>query len=272
MQTEGRLGLGILDNRQGLFEVGRFIDIEVADAGARLDAGDFGLLHAGADESGTSARNEEVNEAHGGHQFQGARAGGIFHPVDAGFGEAHSAQAFAEGGHDGACGAEGFLATAQHADVATLQGEGCGIGGDIGATLKDDGDDAHGDRPLFNAQAIGAHGGAKVAPHRIGQRSHLTHALGHSRDAGFGEGKTIEHHFGDGAAGGFDILRIRRKNGRLRLHQGFGHGIEGIVAKRLGGACQEGFGGLGRAEKFLCGDHRDCLRKRVPTLFPSRMA
>ena len=58
----GAAGLGVFDDVQRLSLVGGVIDEDVADAGAGLDAGNFGILHTGPDEPGPAARDEQVHK------------------------------------------------------------------------------------------------------------------------------------------------------------------------------------------------------------------
>jgi len=93
----GAAGLGIVHDGQGLVEVGVAVDVEVADAGPGLDAGDLGLIHAGLDEGGPAAGDEQVHIAHGLHELVGAGAGGVGDEADEGLGQVVLLQGLVQG-------------------------------------------------------------------------------------------------------------------------------------------------------------------------------
>ena len=73
----GTAGFGVLHNAEGHVQVGCRIHIDVADAGAGLNAGDGGILHTGADQTGTAPGDQQIHQAVRRHQFVGAGVAGI---------------------------------------------------------------------------------------------------------------------------------------------------------------------------------------------------
>ena len=139
----------------------------MADAGAGLDAGNLGILHTGPDEPGPAARNEQVHKTNGRHQCVGGGVGGVLDEGDGGFRQTVFLQAAAQGLHDGVGRTPGLPAAAQDADVATLDGEGGGVAGHIGAALVDNGDDAHGHGGLFDDQTVGPLNALEHSTYRV---------------------------------------------------------------------------------------------------------
>ena len=108
----GAAGLGVLNDVQRLVQIGSVVHVHMADAGAGLDAGDFGVLHTGADEPGTAAGDQQVHIAHSGHQGVGRSVGGVLDQAHRRFGQTGLAQALPQSGDDGVGTAPGFLAAA----------------------------------------------------------------------------------------------------------------------------------------------------------------
>ena len=123
----------------------------------------------------------------------------------------------------------GLLTATQHAGTARFQGEGGGIGGNVGAALIDDGDDAHGDADALHLQAVGQGVLRNDAAYGVGQCHHLADALGHVGNASLRQGEAIQHHLGDVTAGRLHVKGVGCQNLCHRLHQGVRHGEEGAI-------------------------------------------
>ena len=123
----GAAGFGVFHHRQGLLQVGVAIYVDVTDSGAGLNAGDLGLVDTGLDQRGAAPGNEQINIAHGLHEFIGAGPGGVGDQTDQGSGQVMLCQSFVQGGHDGGVGVNGLLPAPQDADASRLEGEAGGI-------------------------------------------------------------------------------------------------------------------------------------------------
>ena len=165
----GTAGLGVLDDVQRLRLVGGGVYIDVADARARLDTGDGGVLGAGADQSSAPTGDEQIHIAHGGHQLVGAGVGGVLDEIHAGLRQASRFQTGTEGGDDGVGTAPGVAAGAQDAHVAALETQGGGVTGHVGTALVNDSHHAHGHGGLLDDHAGLGGGTAAHLSHRVRQ-------------------------------------------------------------------------------------------------------
>lgn len=108
-------------------QVGVAIYVDVTDSGAGLNAGDLGLVDTGLDQRGAAPGNEQINIAHGLHEFIGAGPSGVGDQTDQGSGQVMLCRALVQGGHDGGVGVNGLLPAPQDADASRLEGEAGGI-------------------------------------------------------------------------------------------------------------------------------------------------
>ena len=165
----GPVGLGVDRDRERLVEVGGRVDVDVAVADAGLDDRHGGLGDDGLDEVGAAARDEQVDQAAGGHQrpdgLAAARRAGRRRrragPARRGprASTSTSARLVRRGGR----------AAAQDDGVAALEAEAGGVDGDVGARLVDHADDAHGHPDLADLQAVGQGRAAHHLADRVGQ-------------------------------------------------------------------------------------------------------
>ena len=178
----GPVGLGVDRDRERLVEVGGPVDVDVAVADAGLDDGHGRLGDDGLDEVGAAARDEQVDQAAGGHQgADGAVA--ALEEADGVRGQALALERVAQHGDDGAVGVGGGAAAAQDDGVAGLQAEAGGVDGDVGAGLVDHADDAHRHAHLADLEAVGEGGAADDLADRVGQGGDVAQRLGHGGDA-----------------------------------------------------------------------------------------
>ena len=227
----------------------------MADAGAGLDAGDLGVLNAGTDQPGTAARDQQIHIAYSGHQSVGRSVGGVLDQADRCLGQTGFFQALPQGCDDGMSTAPCFLAAAQDAGIAALDGKGSGIAGYIGAALVDNGDHAHGHSRLFNDKPVGALHPVQHPAHRVGQGRYLPDALRHGFNARCGQGQTVQHHIADVPLGRSHILSVGSKDGRLIVcaAQRICHAQQGRIAGGVIGQRKGTFGAAGGFQNFLCG-------------------
>ena len=274
----GAAGLGVLDDVEGLGLVGGVVHVDVADAGAGLDAGHLGILDAGADQAGPAPGDQQVHVTHRLHQGVGGGAGGVLDQVDGGCGQAGGRHPLAQGVHNGFAGAPGFLAAAQHAGIAALEGQGRRVAGDVGAALVDDGDDPHRDGGLFDDEAVGPLDAAQHRPHRVGQGGHFPDALGHTVQPFAVQGKAVQHHLRDVAAGGVQVGGVGAEDGRAvgGVIQSVRHAQQGAVALGGAGNANGALGIAGGGQDLLCGHGaasfqwaRGRAANRVPAASPS---
>ena len=185
----------------------------MADAGAGLDAGYGRVLHAGADQPGAAAGDQQIDQSRCRHQLVRALTAGVLqNPEDrriaSGVGNA-----VPERLHDGHGGAVRLLAAAQDADVPALEAERRRIRGDIRAALIDDGDQSKRHLHLLNAHPVRAREVLQHAARMSGQRGDGAHAVGHPLEPLFVQAQPVEHDLRDGAARGLQIEAVRRQNG-----------------------------------------------------------
>ena len=123
----------------------------------------------------------------------------------------------------------GLLAATEHTGGTSLQGQGGGVRGDVGAALVDDGDNTHGYRRLFHHDAAGALHPLENGAHRVGEGGHLPDALGHACDALGAEGQPVQHDLRHGAAGGLQVGLVGGENGLLMIHQRVSHSQQSVI-------------------------------------------
>ena len=73
----GAAGLGVDDDLHRLVEIGIFVHIHMADAGAGLDAGYGSPLHAGPDQPRAAPRDQQIHQTVGRHEDVGAFVAGV---------------------------------------------------------------------------------------------------------------------------------------------------------------------------------------------------
>ena len=265
----GAAGFGVFHDVQRHVQVGGFLHIHMADAGAGGDAGHGGGAYAGVDQPRAAPGNQQVNIAVCGHQCRSAFPGGVLHQIHRILRDAHRSQAGTEGVHNGVGTAERLFPASQDADVPAFQRQSGGIAGDVGAALVDNGNDAHGDGYLLNFQTVLPGVGLQNPPHRVRQRRHLPDALGHPGDALLCQLQSVQHDRGDMLLRGRHIQRIRVKNRVLSGKQYVRHGVQRGVLLLRGQAGNFPFCRPGGFQHFF---HRRSSENVVPTVFPSRMS
>ncbi len=120
------------------------------------------------------------------HADGGAVTGG--NELDGGFRQAGGAQALGQRVADGAAGTQAVGAAAQDRGVAGFQAEGAGIGGDVGAALVDDADDAERHPHPFDGHAVWPGPGGHGCSDRISQAGDGLDPGRHGLDPGRIEG------------------------------------------------------------------------------------
>ena len=268
----GTAGLGVFDDVQGLVLVGGGVHEDVADAGAGLDAGHLGVLHAAADQPRAASGDQQIHEAHRLHELIGAVVAGILHEAHQLRREPRVLKPQMDGVHDGGVGAEGLPPAAEDHRVAALQRQHRRVGGDVGAAFKDDGHHAQGHGGLLDHDAVGALDPSNHLALRVRQLHHLPHALGHAGDALRRQGQTVDHHAAVAVLRGLHVLPVGGEDVLLLAEEPFGDALQSGVLAFSG--CGEGRQrGLGLPQNVLCQLHACFLPiNLVPTAFPSRMS
>ena len=245
----------------------------MADAGTGLNAGNLGVFRHGLNETGAASGNQQIHITHGGHQLCGTGPGSILYQLYQIGRQIGGFQPCLHGGDDGVGGAEGLLAASQDAGGACFQRQGGGIGGDIGAALIDDGNDAHGNTHLLDDQPVGAHHPMAYPTHRIGQSGDLPDALRHAVDAVGIQSQSIQHDLGDMCPGGLQILCVGLQDGVCICFQSLCHGQQCPVFL-LGVRHQQGrCGGFCFLQQFHGGHGCTFFPiKWVPTALPSKIS
>ena len=189
----GTAGLGIFDDVHGLVEISRGVDKDVADPGAGLDAWDFGILGAATNEPCTSPWNQQVDQTDSTHEFIGTGVIGVLNKADQGGRESCVFKTVVDSIDDSSVGTESFPSATQDDGVTGLQRQNSRIRSDIGTTFVDNGDDAQGNRGLFNDETVGTLNAADDAAFRIGQLRYLPYALSHPGNAFRGQSEAVDH-------------------------------------------------------------------------------
>ena len=242
----------------------------MADAGTGLDAGNLGLLRAAADQTGSAAGDQQIDQAHGSHELFGTGVVGVLHKAHQGSGETRVFQTVVNGADDRRVGTEGLAPAAQNDGVAGLQCEYGGVRSDVRAAFINNGDDAEGNGSLLNHETVGAFHTAENLAFRIGQCGNLADALGHAGDALRRQGEAVDHHLAVTITGGFDVFTVRGENLLLLREQPLGNRQESGVFP-LAGCGQSRQRGSGLKQNVMCFSHVFFLPiKRVPMACPSR--
>ena len=166
--------------------------------------------------------------------------------------ESRRLQAAVHGRHDGGCRPVRFLAAAQDADVAALEGQHRRVGGDVRAALIDDRDDAHGDGRLPDHQPVWPDDLRKDLADRVREGGDLPHAVRHGFDARLRQAQSVKHDVGDVSLRGVQILRVGRENGRGIGRQHVCHGEDRLIFFRLFQRSQLQAGRFGCVQQLLC--------------------
>ena len=132
---------GVFDDVDGHVQVGVFIDVDVADAAARFDAGYCRRIDDHADQADSAAGNGQVDVPAQGQQFLDQSPVRIFDEVHGIGRETGFGQAFADDVSQGRIGRDGFAAAAEDAGVAGFDAEDGCVDGDVGPRFINDGDD-----------------------------------------------------------------------------------------------------------------------------------
>ena len=225
----GTTGFGVDDNFYSFFQVGKFIHIDMADAGAGLNAGDGGIFHTGTDKARTAPGNEQVHQALGLHQLTGAVVAGVLQNIENIRVTAYSGDTLLEGSGDSPGTADGLAAAAQNADIAAFNGQSRRIGGDIGTAFIDDGHQAQGYLFFIDDHAVGMLRFGQDAARVVGQLGHGAYTVGHGGDAALIQPQTVQHHIGNFAPSGLHIQGVGAKDIHCVPAETLCHGQEQAV-------------------------------------------
>ena len=249
----GAAGLGVFDDFHGLVEVGVLVDIDVADARSRLDAGDGRVFDAGADQPRPAARDEQVDKSLRAHQLVRALVARVLEDVEDVRVAARGGDALLERGGDGLRAADGIAPAAQDADVAALDGKRRRVGGDVRTALIDDRDKPQRHLLFIDRHAVRALHLGEDPPRVIGQLRHGAHAVRHRVDARGVEPQAVEHHVGDFPARGVHVEGVAAQDLVRVPLEALRHGLEqtALVLGRHG--VDAAPGGLRPADDVHCG-------------------
>ncbi len=191
----GTGGLGVHGQLHRHVRVGGFVDIEMADTGARLDDGDRGVLNNRADQSLAPAGDEHVDIAPHCHEG-GRRSPACIGDKTAGvLGQGILRKRRADAVNKRAIGVNSFLAAPEHDGIARLEAEDGGIDGHIRARLVDHAHRAQRNPGAAYDKPVGA-GEHLAAAYGGGKFRHVHHRIGYDVKAGFVEHQPVEHMFG----------------------------------------------------------------------------
>src|SRR5690606_12035996 len=240
----GAAHLGVEGDGDGLVEIGAPVDIDMDQAlemgkdrhaGLGLDPGDQRFAAPGHDDVDIAVEALE----HFANRFPVGRG----HELDAFHRQAGQMQAIEQAIDNGAGGMEAVAAAAQDDGIARFDAERAGIGGDIGAALENDADDAERGADSLDMKAIGPVPFGNDGADGIGQFGNGPDRLDNAVDAGIGEEEPVEK--GTGYAlfprgghveriGGENLLAVRVEGAGGGEQSGallFGRGdLEGVGA------------------------------------------
>ena len=222
----GAAGLGVFDDFHGLVEVGVLVDIDVADARSRLDAGDGRVFDAGADQPRPAARDEQVDKPLRAHQLVRALVARVLEDVEDVRVAARGGDALLECGGDGLRAADGIAPAAQDADVAALDGKRRRVGGDVRTALIDDRDKPQRHLLFIDRHTVRALHLGEDPPRVIGQLRHGAHAVRHRVDTRGVEPQAVEHHVGDFPARGVHVEGVAAQDLVRVPLEALRHGLE----------------------------------------------
>ena len=134
--------LGVFDDSDGHVQIGILVDVDVADAAPRFDAGHCRRVDDHADQAGPAAGNGQVDIAAQGQEFFDQGPVGILDEVHSIGRKAGCGQAFADDFGQGRIGSDGFTAAAENAGITGFDAEDGGVDRDVGPRFINDGDDA----------------------------------------------------------------------------------------------------------------------------------
>ena len=145
--------LGIVHNALTHLQVTLLVEIGMNHPGPCLDDGHTGIVTHELDEPLTSARDTQVDVAHGIQHGCRSLVGGRQQRHDCGV-DAFFLEHIMQETHDGPVAFIGILPSLQHAGVATLEAEAEHVKGDVGAGFIDHADDTEGYRDAAQVQPI----------------------------------------------------------------------------------------------------------------------
>ena len=131
------------------------------------------------DQTGAAARNNDVEIVVKLHQCSCTLTGGVLHKIDASLRQSCRIAGVLHDLYDCHVGVQRLLAAAQNDGVAGFDTKTGSVGGDVGACLVDDADNAQRHTNLADFQAVGAFGLMEHLTDRIGERGNLFDALRH---------------------------------------------------------------------------------------------
>ena len=201
-------GLGVVDDRQGLLQIGRRVDVGVADAHAADEHRHRGVLHYEIDQA-AAAWHQQVDVLAHRQQLSHERPVRRFDELDRVVGHARLARRAGDGAGDGAAGVERVFAAAQDRRAPGLQTEGGDVRRDVRPRLVDAGDHAHRHAHLANDEPVRQ--GALLEPlaDRVGQRGDGAHVGGDSGQPLGREHHPVDDVAGDaGLAGGLQVVLV----------------------------------------------------------------
>ena len=242
----GPLHFGVVHDARRHRGVGVPVNVSVADAHAAGEDGHRGVCGDEVNQARSAPGNQQVDVLFHPQQHVNQGAVGISDELHGVRGQAGLSNGLLRQSDQRGVGTQGFLAAAQDAGVAGFQGQGHDVGGYVGAAFVDAGDDAQGDAPLFNCQAVFHNEGLDAFAHRVGQSGDAAHVGGHSVEPVGGKQQPVQkgvvHAVGLGVA---VVGCVGRQDGGLLGFQSVGDVGQSVVARAAGQAGQYRRGGLG---------------------------
>ena len=260
--NRGTAGFGVVQDGKCLVNIGTLVYVNMANARARLNAGNGGVFDAGADQARATARNQHVHVAVCLHQIGRALARGVLNEIDKIGAKSRACKSCAKRGHDSGGGFCRVTTGTEHANAACLDCQCGGVRGHVGTAFVNDGDHAHSGRDLAHNHAVGTRKAGKLAVQGGGQGCHVQNAGGHTLHACGVQAQSVQHDVRDATACGLKILGVCRQNGIGICDQSGRHGGQRLIDLLCCIISDFRHRALGGDQNFVGGSHIKLLSGR----------
>jgi hypothetical protein len=182
-------GLGVVDDGDGLLDVGVAIHVNLDDGLAVSDDGHGRVLPDVIDELRAATGDDDVDEVVRFEELVDVGAVGVADDLDGLAGSAGVGECTLDELAEGGVGVPRLLAAAKDAGIATLEGEDSDVDGDVRAGLVDAGDDTKRDPAAADLEAIRERAGIEHLADGVGEAGHGARVGG---DRGRLEGEAVQ--------------------------------------------------------------------------------
>ena len=178
-------GFSVVHYFKRLFNICRFINVNVANSRSRFNAGHGSVFNAGFNKPLAAARNKQVYIPLRRHKLVCAGARGVFNQVYIILGKSGGYKSFFKRRNYCAGAAVCLFAAAQYANIARFKTECRRVGRNVRAALVNYSHHAHRHRYFFNIQPVSPLNILKHPAHGVGQLRHCAHTVRHGGNSRF---------------------------------------------------------------------------------------